>query len=369
MTERNLHLVTDEEIDPELVGLKKFRPRIGPLLALSVLGLCVYLVISLRRDLVFGLGPKSPREFGDAATAYMQGSVVPDNAYVSVHGTPDFSDPAWLRGKEAVGHRLVPILGTSGALWVQIGDRPKEEAIAYDMTWTGRTRRLSDVSFGDQLTDWIHSLPPRARYVDPAALAQGMPMRDVAGDELAVTPETPVELDERIDGVSLITVYSGAEAKDAASAKKAIARAGLTPGDAPVSSTDVSWTYEVPGDVATVTKTIGASHLYAATVEEKDVPHQGAYKDLSIDRNAGVAHVGAAAVPISHVARVAVVVPPVIAKDARILLVGEQPGSYWYVAPLSALLGIFAMLMAWALVRSLRAVDEAPAPAPASTDP
>ncbi len=365
MAERNLHLVTDDEIDPELVGLKKFRPRIGPLLALSVLGLCVYLVVSLRHDLAFGLGPKTAKDFGDAAAAYAKGDVVPDNAFVSVHGVPDFGAPAWLRAKEAVGHRIVPVRGTSGRLWVQIGDRPTQEPIVYDLVWTGRTRQLADLSFGDELRAYVDSLGPQPRYLDPAALAKGMPATDLAGDELAITPETPVEVDERIDDASLVTMYASADVKDAASARAALAKVAdsLAPGAQPVRATDVSWTFEVAGSVADVTKAIGARHLYAAAVEEKDIPHNGAYQDLKIDPAAGVVRFAGAEVPLAHVARVAVVVPASIAKDARILLVGEAPAAYWYVAPLSGLLLVVAALMIWALVRSLRAEPEQrPAP-------
>lgn len=378
MPERRLHLVKDgetadgagtddggrppggDDLDPELISLKRFRPTIGPLLALSVIGLCIYLLIRLYPDLRFGLGDKGALDFGDAADAYTNGQVVPDNAYVTVHAIPDRGAPGWLRTKNANGHRVVPVLGTSGRLWVSVGDRPKTEPIVYDERYQGRTRRLADLALGDELRAYLADLGPQPRFLDPKALATGMPTADIAGDKLHVSDDTPVRLDERVANTLLITVYSTSTVKDDAAARKVLTDIGLAPAPQ-LTATELGWTFEVPGTVEQATDAIGKARLYAVSVEEKIVTWRATWRDLAVDTATGTVRVGPASVPVGQVARVAVLVPMVLGPDATVLMVGETPAAYWYVAPLCALLALFLGLMVWALVRGLKQEEKATA--------
>src|SRR5919198_463265 len=58
-----------DEVDAELLVLPRPRPRVGPLLALSVVVFCVYFLVRLRSDLVFAHSGPDPAEVTGIAGA------------------------------------------------------------------------------------------------------------------------------------------------------------------------------------------------------------------------------------------------------------------------------------------------------------
>jgi hypothetical protein len=351
-----------DEIDPELISLKRKRAGIGPVLAACVIILCVYLLISLRADFGFALSGKSAASFGDARAAYAAGKTVPDNTYVTVGARLDLSHPGWLRGKQAIGYRVAPVLGSSGRLWVQITDDSRAEATVYDLAYTGRTRRIADLAFRDELADYVGHLPLAPRWLAPDTLATAAgktELTDVHGDRLVVTPDTPVELNERVAGVALVTVYQNDVVKDEAGARAALTAAGLTPAAALARSTDKSWTFEVPAPdgLPGVRAALSKASLYAAmasdSVSDEIVSHVGSWKDFVADGTM-VKLADGKSFPLSSVANVVAHVKPTLPADAEIVLVGDDPARFWYMLPLYGVLALVLGLMAWALVRALR---------------
>jgi hypothetical protein len=245
----------------------------------------------------------------------------------------------------------VPVLGTSGRVWLQIGDRPRAEPPVYDDRYTGRTRRLADIPLGEELVNHLDRQGPRPHFLDPAALAQGVPDRDVAGDEVTIAPDTPVQLDQRVAGVAVVAVYKTRDVADEAAARAALATAGFTVG-APLKVQDTAWTWEVAGAVDEVSDRLGRARVWAAGVQEKIVTHRVPAGELKVV--GGVITAGETRVPLAEIARVAVAVPDRLPAGATVIVAGERPADYWWTAPLAGVLGLVALLMIWALVRALR---------------
>jgi hypothetical protein len=366
-----------DEIDPELISLRKTRTGPGPVLSLAVLVLCGYTMLRLRHDFAYALAGDEPADFGAAAAAYAGGKRVPDNGYVTLAGAPDATAPGWLRGKQATGHRLAPILGTSSRLWLHVTDDVRVGALGYDLGWTGRTRRVSELALADELETYVRRLPPQPRVIAGEALAAGAPTADVHGDALALAPETKVVLDERVPGVALVTVYATDQIKDEGGARAGLIAAGAMPAEGLAARNERSWTFEVaaPEGAAALRAVLSRAGFHAAlgagAVTDKVIHHEATWGQLTADpATRAVKLPDGRALPAAQIARLTAWVAPTLPADAEILLVGETPKGYWYTLPLFGVLALVAAAMVWAFVRALRreepptAVPEAPPEAP-----
>lgn len=343
-----------DEIDPELIALARPRRAIGPVLALSVLSLCAYLMITLRADLRYALVDKTPTDVGDVVERFRAGGGLDDNSYVTTRAVPDRAAPAWLIGKHASGHRLAPVLGTGGKLWLQVSD-DTSAAPVYDERYAGRVRRLEDLAFAGELRRFVAAQPPLPRLLDPATLASGAP-RDVFGDEVVVGPDTPFELDERVPGVATVHVWKTETVTDQPGARAAILAAGVTPIELVGAHEEGLWSFKVEasaeGGAEAVRARLAAAGLKPpfATVEDVIQRRSGAW--------------GALGVVGPNTVRLIALVRPTLPADVTVLVAGESPATYWYVPPLYGLLALIAALMIWALSRGLRP-EKAPKIAPA----
>lgn len=342
-----------DEVDPELLALKVVRPGIGPLLALSVLALAVYLMIHWRADLLFALGAQAPR-----VVSLPQAGALEDNHFVTLTATPDLGAPARLRGQGNAGHRLVPVLGSSQTLWLQLPGEAASATLAYDRVYTGRLRRVASLSFAPELAAFVSALPPQSKFVEPSALLGGVPEKDVHGDRLSVSPDTPVLLEEVVRGVARVTVLKAGTIVDEAAARAALAQAGVlaAPGQDPVSQTDMSFTYEVaaPAGVRPLRALLGAFKLYAASVEEKVAQHRVPFREISPDATAKTIRLGTRVMALGDLRRAAFLIQPALPKDARMLLAHEIPASFWYVPIFYVALLLLCAAMVWALLRAGR---------------
>jgi hypothetical protein len=334
----------DDDIDPELVRLRR-RPRVGPVLALSLLGLSGYVFHLLRAD--FGYAGR-----GETATPIAPEALAAhDNEYVSLPAALDVSAPARLWGREGRGHRLAPVVGSLRGLWIH------EDRDAYGTTppddgrFVGRLRRLAEVPFGPALAQYVAGLAPQPHTVFPEALSAGIPAADVAGAPLALSPETRVAVDEKSD-VAVITLVQTDTVFDEATARKALESAGLPPREAPVETTLSSWTYELPGDAVALRAKLRAARIFGASCDPKLIRREGPRRDLTVAGDAVT--LAGHSVPMARLQRVTFFLPETIPADAWVLLAGETPAAFWYVRPLGAALLVLDALMLWALAASFR---------------
>ncbi len=335
-----------DDIDPELVRLRR-GTKVGPVLALCVLGLSAYLLVSLGADFSYANRGEAAEDVGTAAALLARPSP-PANAFVSVEAALDFRAPARLWAREGKGHRIAPALGTGGRLWIHQDKDAPGTTPTDDGRFAGRLRRLADVPFEAALRQYVAALPPLPRTVFPDAFAGGVPSVDVAGEPLVLAPETRVAVDENTDGV-LVTFVQTDSVTDDASARRALAAAGLPAPTAPGETSLGAWTYEIPGDPAAVRDKLHAARIFGAAVDPKLVRHEGARADLTVTP-AGLT-LGGKSLPWSRVQRVTFFVPAALPADAWIVLQGESPASLWYVRPLFIAVAAIGALMLWALVR------------------
>jgi len=328
-----------EPIDPDLVRLKR-RVPIGPLLAVSVLGFAILLMVRLRHDLVFSGRGDTP-----AALSYT------DDAFVTTDAVPDVRAPGRLRGLQSAGRRLAPVLGSQNRLWISEPGEANAVEVTYDGRTTGWLRRLDDTGFAEELRTYVAELPPQPRFVAPSALGPGgLPDRDVHGEALQVTPQTRVTVEERVRDAALVTLVKTDTILDEPGARRALETAGL-PGRA-VDKTATSWTYEVAVDQAVAGEKLRAARLFGAAAEPKQVTHDGTAAELRID--ADNVTLGARVIPRAAVTLVAAYTPSSVPADAWVLHSGDTPARLWYMRPVYGLLALITLLMVWALVVDLR---------------
>lgn len=362
-----------DELDPELLTLSRPRSGIGPILVLSVVGLSLYVIVSLRADLAYWFGPRTPQNLGVAAEHFRAGGSVPDNALVQVVAAPDRSAPARLTGRQDVGHRLMPVPSTSGRLWLHIEGEAATTKPGHDEAYTGRLRRLDDLAFAGELRAYLAKAPPVPRFLDVDQLpaAGATVVEDLGGDRLKVEPTTKVSVAEVVEGVAVVEVLRSDSTPDEAQARARLVEAGVTaaPGPEPSRMTATGWTYELaaPGGPAEVRARLAAAKLFGTRVEPKVLRHEGTWSQLSVDPASGGVRLGDRVVPSASVRRVAVWVPLPLSPDATVLLADDRPETYWYVPVLDGALILLSALMIWALVRSLLP-DRTTPPLPAAAD-
>lgn len=343
------HASNSDDLDPELINLRKPRAGIGPVLALSVVALAGYVMMLLLPDLGYWAGAKTPRDLGVAVTA----GPLPSNTWVTLAGTPDRSFASRLRARQDIGRRLVPVLGSSRALWLELEGDGTAAAPAYDERYTGRLRRLDGLGFADELDEHVALQPPHPRFVDPARLGGALDV-DLGGDRVAVTPDTPTEVEERLPDRARIMVIFTETLADEVRARAALTAAlAADPGE-PTTRLEGYLVWEVAGDPAALRARVGDAKLFAASVEPVFVIHAAAWKDVTAPAG-DTATLTVAGKPLRRdtIVRASVLVTERIPSDALVLVVGDVPEAYWYVPIIFGALALLTLLTLWAFARTL----------------
>lgn len=345
-----------DEIDPELVRLPRPRARISPVLAASVVVFCLYLAGRLWSDLSFS-------RQGDEPTPLAAAEVVDAerNQFVEVRAAPEAAHLYRItRGSAELGHRAAPALGSQGSLWILVdGSAWGGEPIA-DQRYRGRLYTLGEMPFYDELRAAVQSAPPVPRPVAPDVLKQALESRAAAvralgGEDVALSGDTGVVIEQTVGDRALVTAAATDAYDDEASWRAALVRAGVVePGRGPITSTELSWTYEVaaPEGVAGVQAELAAAQLYAALAHPLVREHRAPWSDVELHGAELV--VGDTALDWSDVSAAAVDDRPTVPADAAVVVTTERPAGYWYLVPVYALLLVFAGLFGWALWRGVR---------------
>lgn len=352
-----------DEVDPELLVLPRPRPRIGPLLALSVLVFCAYFLIRLRSDLVFAHSGDDPVQVKGA-----DGVLAADlDSYVELTAVPDRAATLRVYASDARdGHRLAPVVGSADRVWLLFGGSHWVEAPAYDEVVRGRVKRLSDLPFRDQLVEQLADRRlPRALDRDAAlsALGSGKPsarVGDVAGDPVDLDASTPVTVLERTAGQARVIGFATDRHPDEKSWRAALEAAGvLAPGAALETQTDASWSFLVPapqGPEPLAARLVGA-RLFGARAEAVDRVHRATWGQL--ETRGGELVVGGGA--RLHAASITTILAEgrrTAPESARVIVTTDRPDDYWHVTALYVVLCALALVFAWALWRGLAPTRE-----------
>lgn len=343
-------LVEGDDIDPELVALKRSKKGVGPVLGLSVIVLAAYLMITMRDDFTYALRGKTPSQLSSLER-------LPANQYATIYAAPDFTTTMRVRGKQDTGHRLVAARGTAGRVWLQIEGEPANTTASYESSYSGRLRRLGDLPYGKNVRKYLETrLAAQPRYVFPEALKGGLPTHDVTGDPLAVTNDTRVAVEEKVRDVGTVTVVTTDTVKNVDDATRMLVESLLLPeARKPDESSDNAWTWDISitGGAETIRKTLAdKGHAARALVVPKTRKHEGTWGTLEVDEAA--VRVGGTSIALQDVERIAVHATPVVAEGAMVLVEGETPDRYWWIPWLYGLLALIAVFMVWAIFRGIR---------------
>jgi hypothetical protein len=360
--------VPRDAIDPELVKLARTRPKIGAITAAAVVVLCGFFMFRLGADRRFAGEPEAPRA---VALADVAAGKVADERYVSFEAEPMMSHAIRVaRTRGEPGLRVAPVRGTGERVWLVLSgdgwERPTLKA------HTGRLRRIGELPFAGVL-DAHATAYPRPTFASAASVRAafaGGPVTTVAGDQIAVADADRVAFDVVDPGrATIVATFTGKRdpsegdpghgpLTDAALWIAELGKHGVT---ATVSSTPAEIDavlgqarLDVAMPVADVTARLEAAKLWAARVERVTRHHETTWGALRASPAGAFAADGGPPVPDAHVHLVGLYVQRGVPGDALALLVGEKPADYWYVLPLTVVLGIIGLLFAWALVRVIR---------------
>lgn len=348
-------------VDPELIALSRPRARVGPVLGVSIIALCVYLIAAMWADLTFSLGGSDPSELA-GWTELVEGDH--DNAFVSVTAPPDRSFAAQLAaGKTGVGgHRMMPVQGSDDRVWLYTDSNPwSPSAVQYDERYTGRVRRIDDLPFSDTLRAYLAAQSATPRYVEPARVREALGagadrIEDPAGGVITVQPGAPVAVVATVPGQIELLAMSTDDRPDAASWELALANAGvLAPGERAVGGTEQVFRFLLRTELGLdeLRAKLAAAQLFAVTARPVTVRRTATWAEL--ESTAQGLRVRDELAPWDDIVSITVTVRHALPAGAVVVLTDEQPGNYWYVLPLAIVLALFAALFAWGLVRTFRA--------------
>ncbi len=275
-------------IDPELLSLRRPRTPIGPLLAASIVVFCAYILWILRDDLRFSQQPETPREVTLAAV--ITGDVG-DETFVQIEAPIDRSVAVRVsKNTGDLGHRLAPVQGSGGRLWVMTEGSAWRSSIAYDELYTGRLRRFDDVTFADDVRRHLRARGLTPRFVTPSAVQKALESKasevvEPGGEVVAVTAETPVLVAETRRDRSEVHVIATARFTSVEAWRRALRAAGIEPAAPPKVRDDedreLVWIFEVAAAPEELRRALVAARLYSAYVEPIVVRHRIAWSEAA----------------------------------------------------------------------------------------
>lgn len=356
-----------DSIDPDLIKLARKRSQIGIITAIGVIVVCVFYILDLAPDRRFGREPEVPRA---VALADVAAGKIPDDSFISIDTDPMMSHA--IRASTSSGDpgsRVVPARGTGERVWLVLdgnaGLKPNLKS------YVGRLRRISDLKSARVLDTHARAYP-RPTFATAAAVRAGLAsgtVETVAGDRISVGAADRVAFDV-IDPAhaTIIASFTGPRAPteespghgpltDGKAWIAELAKHGITAVPSPVPGQVDSIIGQIRLDVAlsvdAVTEKLEAAKLWAARVERVMHHHETTWGALRASPATGFT-VSGRTVPDAEVGLIGLFVQRGIPGDAYALLAGEHPQDYWYVQPITLVLGFIGLLFAWALARALR---------------
>lgn len=346
-----------DEIDPELISLRRPKLSAGPLLSAAIIVFCGYIMVQLYGDLRFSRQGDEPRRVDQiakladsAADSYVSAPLTPDRGFVmrvSPSGTTD-------------GHRVAPVLGTDARVWLMVGSEPWAEKPQYGDGYRGRLRPLEDLPFSDDLRAYVRDRGPVPQSVSAAELRRSLEsgatsVTRPSGDRIAVLGSTPAIIPETLRDRARITAFIREDRlPDAPTWNQVLREAGvLGAAEGPERSDPETLYYEVaaPEGIDAVRAALVEAKIFAARVEPVVREHRTTWSAL--EATAAGLTVDGDTVPWANLEAAVLEAPREIPNNAMVVVTEETPGTYWYVLPLYVLLGLFVALFTWALVRSL----------------
>jgi hypothetical protein len=351
-----------DEIDPELVNLRKGGPKFGVVTCAGVAILCLYLIYRLMPDLGYAREPDAPAKL--AMTAELA-----DNTFVELPLRIERARAIRLRQQAGgLGMRAVPVAGSGDAVWVLMtgdGWAPAAPNAAY----AGRVRELDDLPLAEALRDQVraHPWPAFATLASARGAFAGGALTTVTGETVAVAPGDRVELDVAVPSTAVVVITYSKRLPGLAAWVEAVKAAGVPLAGEPRDVTDDTARLDVAIGADEANQKLIAAGLYAR-VEPVNTTLATTWGELAkLGAGAGPIAIAGTSIDPARVDLIRVFVDHRIPASARVIVVGELPADYWYVLPLVIGLGVLALLALWALVRAVKRDLLTPPAAPAPT--
>ena len=353
--------VPKDQIDPELVKLARPRPKIGLLTAAGMVFLCAFFLWKLTPDRRFGSEDDTPRL---VQVADIVAGKVSDDAFVEVPAEPMMSHA--IRATKAKGDpglRVSPARGSNDKLWLV------HEGTGWDPPTTtnryaGRLRRLADMPFADAVRAYARA-NPRPVFATASAVRAGFAtntIQTVDGDTITVRDGDRIAFDVVDANLSTIvaTFTPGtpdhAPLLDSAAWQKTLEQLGIAAKPIAQDDKDQSFgqvRFDTSAGVDDVTKKLEGAKLWAARVEPVTRHHQTTWGALEGSSPAGFT-IGSTTIPDAQLDLVGISVTKPIPDEAYALIIGEVPQDYWYILPITIVVGLIGLLFLWVLIRTVR---------------
>jgi hypothetical protein len=342
--------IPKDQEDPELIKLKRARPKIGLVTAAGLVFLCGLFLLRLNPDRKFAGAGEAPDRV--AAADVMSGNIATDR-FIRIDGADLMTSHAirTTTAKGSLGLRVVPVRGSAGRLWIAMSgdgwDPPSQGS------YIGRLRKLSDMPFEKSLVDYVAE-HPRPVFATAAAVRSAFgtnKLQSVAGDAITLADGDRIAFDVGDTATTVIVGTINERLPTPQAWQTALAGAGIAITGVPRATEDTV-RFDVAAD-AGLAKKLEAANLWAARIEPVTHHYETTWSELRGSSPAGFVVKGTT-IPDAQADLIGLYVERSIPSGAYALITGERPEDYWYVLPISvALLGV-GLVFAWALVRAVK---------------
>jgi len=339
-----------DEIDPELVNLRKAGPKFGVVTSAGVAILCAYLIVRLLPDLSFSRAGAKPVP---ATAGELDGDL--DNRFVEVPLPLIRARAVRLRQTQGgLGLRAVPVAGHDDSVWVLMSGDGWSPAVP-NAAYIGRLRDLDALPLADALRAQVAAHPGPSFATLQAvrqAATEGGPLLTVSGDHVTAAPGDPVEIDVPVTDAAVLIITFSERFPGLATWLPAITAAGIPIKGEPRDVTDDTARLDVTISVADVNQKLTAAGLYAR-VEPVTTTLSSTWGELA-KAGVGPIVIGGATIDDARIDLVRITAKRRVPDRARVLVLGEVPEDYWYMLPLAIGLGVLGLLALWALARAIK---------------
>lgn len=342
-----------DEIDPDLVNLRRAAPTVGIVTSAAIVLMSLVLMWRMYDDFTYA---RIDQPTTTTVEQLLAGGA--DNTYVTFAAPLDRVGAVRARVTEAnAGTRVVPVRGSNDKLWVAMPGDAWSKATTDEMV-TGRLRALDEVRFSDEVAAYIRA-NPAPRFVTGDSLrkakAAGGALPLVGGGSHTPAATDEIEVMVADPGAAVVIAAFNPRLPSVQAWTDALTAAGvLAPGEQPVRATEelARWEIRRPDAVASINLALEGAQLWGARVETATARFRTAWSALQVSE-AGVA-APSGVIPWSAVDVVALWAPRAMPSGAKILLVDDKPAAYWYLTPVYIGLALLAALFTWGLVLAIR---------------
>jgi hypothetical protein len=353
--------IPKDQIDPDLIKLKRARPKIGIVTAAGMVFLCAFFIMKLNADRTFSGEDDTPRlvQVADVAAGKVE-----LESFVEIPAEPMMSHAIRAaKGKNDPGLRVTPVRGTNERVWLVLDGVGWDEPVTSNR-YAGRLRPLTDMPFAAAVREHA-SRNPRPVFATATAVRGGFAsgaLKTVDGDDLQVRDADRVAFDVVDPNLSTIiaTFAPGtpehAALLDAGAWQKAIEALGikatpLRPDEKDTALGQVRFDTQQP--VAEVTTKLEGAKLWSARVESVTRHLETTWGALKGSSPSGFT-VASTTIPDAQLDLIGIYVTRAIPADAYALIVNEIPQDYWYILPITIVVGVFGLLFLYALIRTIK---------------